>query len=76
MFSPTFTISFRQYQQHGFFHQCYRTNHHLLQEAGTKKLAHQVESEYMRDKKLHEVDDDLFYSIDEKTHVIDITGKG
>tara|TARA_Y100000748_G_scaffold32101_1_gene23710 strand:+ start:1 stop:2004 length:2004 start_codon:yes stop_codon:yes gene_type:complete len=30
----------------------------------------------MRDKKLHEVDDDLFYSIDEKTHVIDITEKG
>ena len=48
----------------------------IFQEAGTKKLAHQVESEYMRDKKLHEVDDDLFYSIDEKTHVIDITEKG
>ena len=30
----------------------------IFQEAGTKKLAHQVESEYMRDKKLHEVDDD------------------
>ena len=48
----------------------------IFQEAGTKKLAHHVESEYMRDKKLHEVDDDLFYSIDEKTHVIDITEKG
>ena len=48
----------------------------IFQEAGTNKLAHQVESEYMRDKKLHEVDDDLFYSIDEKTHVIDITEKG
>ena len=48
----------------------------IFQEAGTKTLAHQVESEYMRDKKLHEVDDDLFYSIDEKTHVIDITEKG
>ena len=30
----------------------------------------------MRDKKLHEVDEDLFYSIDEKSHVIDITEKG
>ncbi len=48
----------------------------VFQEAGTKKLAHQVESEFMRDKKLHEVDDDLFFSIDEKTHVIDITEKG
>ncbi|MDG2398802.1 MAG: preprotein translocase subunit SecA, partial [Candidatus Marinimicrobia bacterium] len=48
----------------------------IFQESGTKKLAHQVESEFMRDKKLHEVDDDLFFSIDEKTHVIDITEKG
>lgn len=48
----------------------------IFQEPGTKKLAHQVESEYLRDKKLHEVDDDLYFSIDEKTHVIDITEKG
>ena len=48
----------------------------VFQEAGTKKLAHKVESEFMRDKKLHEVDEDLFFSIDEKTHVIDITEKG
>ena len=47
-----------------------------FQEAGTKKLAHQIESELMRDKKLHEVDEDLFFSIDEKTHVIDLTEKG
>ena len=47
-----------------------------FQEPGTKKLAHQIESEFMRDKKLHEVDEDLFFSIDEKTHVIDITEKG
>ncbi|GIS73124.1 MAG: protein translocase subunit SecA [Candidatus Neomarinimicrobiota bacterium] len=48
----------------------------IFQEKGTKKLAHDVESEYMRDKKIHEVDEDLFFSIDEKTHVIDITEKG
>lgn len=48
----------------------------VFQEGGTKKLAHQVESEFMRDKKLHEVDDDLYFSIDEKTHVIDITEMG
>ena len=47
-----------------------------FQEAGAKKLAYQIESEFMRDKKLHEVDDDLFFSIDEKSHVIDITEKG
>ncbi len=48
----------------------------VYQEPGTKKLVHSVESEYLRDKKLHEVDEDLFFSIDEKTHVIDITDKG
>ena len=47
-----------------------------FQEAGAKKLAYQIESEFMRDKKLHEVDEDLFFSIDEKTHVIDITEMG
>ncbi len=31
-----------------------------FQEAGAKKLAYQIESEFMRDKKLHEVDEDLF----------------
>ena len=39
----------------------------IFQESGTKKLAYQVESEFMRDKKLHEVDEDLYYSIDEKS---------
>ena len=48
----------------------------VFQESGTKKLALQVESDYMRDKRLHEVDDDLYYSIDEKSHVIDLTDKG
>ena len=47
-----------------------------FQEAGAKKLAYQIESEFMRDKKLHEVDEDLFFSIDEKTQVIDITEMG
>ena len=50
--------------------------HPKVMEKATKKLAHDVESEYIRDKKLHEVDDDLYFSIDEKTHVIDITDKG
>ncbi|MFQ6612144.1 MAG: preprotein translocase subunit SecA [Fidelibacterota bacterium] len=48
----------------------------IFQETGTKKLAHQIESEYLRDKRLHEVDEDLYFSVDEKTHVIDITEKG
>ncbi|MFC1784171.1 hypothetical protein ACFL0J_00920, partial [Candidatus Neomarinimicrobiota bacterium] len=35
-----------------------------------------VESNFLRDKKLHEVDDDLYFSVDEKSHVLDITDKG
>ena len=48
----------------------------IFQEPGTLKLSQSIESEYIRDKKLHEVDDDLYFSIDEKSHVIDITDKG
>ncbi|RMF08071.1 MAG: preprotein translocase subunit SecA, partial [Candidatus Neomarinimicrobiota bacterium] len=48
----------------------------IFQEPGTIKLAHNVESAYMRDKRLHEVDEDLYFSIEEKTHIIDITDKG
>ncbi|HIO35754.1 MAG TPA: preprotein translocase subunit SecA [Candidatus Marinimicrobia bacterium] len=48
----------------------------VFQEQGTRKLALDVESEYMRDKRLHEVDEDLYFSIDEKSNVIDLTEKG
>jgi len=48
----------------------------LFQESGMIKLMRNVESDFIRDKKLHEVDDDLFFSIDEKSHVLDITDKG
>ena len=48
----------------------------VFQEKGMQSLTQSIESAYMRDKKLHEVDEDLYFSIDEKTHVIDITDKG
>ncbi len=48
----------------------------VLHEPGTKKLIHRVEMDYLRDKRLHELDEELYYSIDEKTHVIDLTEKG
>ncbi len=48
----------------------------IFQEPGTLKLSQSIESNFIRDKKLHEVDDDLYFSIDEKSHVIDITEKG
>lgn len=48
----------------------------LEKERGVKKLIEQVEVNYMRDKKLHELDEDLLFSIDERSNVIDITEKG
>lgn len=48
----------------------------IFQEEGTRKLALRVESDHMRDKRLHEVDDDLYFSIDEKSQVTDLTEKG
>lgn len=48
----------------------------LFQEPGMIKLMRNVESNYIRDKKLHEVDEDLYFSVDEKSHVMDITEKG
>ncbi|MFQ6676996.1 MAG: preprotein translocase subunit SecA [Fidelibacterota bacterium] len=48
----------------------------VFQESGTQSLVQSTESAYLRDKKLHEVDEDLYFSIDEKSHIIDITDKG
>ncbi|MBN1349138.1 preprotein translocase subunit SecA [candidate division KSB1 bacterium] len=48
----------------------------LLQERGIKRSIQMLENDLMRDKKLHEVDEDLFFAIDEKSHVIDLTEKG
>ncbi len=48
----------------------------LFQEPGMIKLMRSIESNYLRDKILHEVDDDLYFSIDEKSHVLDMTDKG
>ena len=47
-----------------------------LQEVGVKKLIRQVESDYLRDKKMPELDEELYYAIDEKHHTIDLTEKG
>jgi len=48
----------------------------LLKEQGISKLITDVESAYMRDKKLHEVDDRLYYFIDEREHTIALTDLG
>ena len=48
----------------------------IFQEAGMLKLSQEIESIYTRDKKMHEVDDELYFAVDEKSHVMDITEKG
>jgi preprotein translocase subunit SecA len=50
----------------------------LLQEPDNVKLMNSTENEYMRDQsaRMHEIDDELYYTIDEKQHSIDIHEKG
>ena len=48
----------------------------LLNEGGIKQLITDVESSYMRDKKLHEIDEKLYYFIDEREHSIALTDLG
>ncbi len=48
----------------------------LLSEQGIKSLIQSVEDEFIREKRVHELDEDLLYAIDEKTNSIDLTDKG
>ncbi|HLF13559.1 MAG TPA: preprotein translocase subunit SecA [Bacteroidota bacterium] len=50
----------------------------LFSEPGNKRLMHQTEMEYLRDqsRRMHEIDDELYYAIDEKDHSINLTEKG
>jgi len=48
----------------------------LLKDGQVAKLLHKVEGDLMVEKAMHTLDDDLYYSIDERGHVIDLTEKG
>ncbi|SYZ74554.1 Protein translocase subunit SecA [Candidatus Zixiibacteriota bacterium] len=48
----------------------------LIKEPGMRELMTSVESDYLRDKKLYEVDESLFYVIDEKENSINLTDNG
>ncbi|MFH0991879.1 MAG: preprotein translocase subunit SecA [bacterium] len=50
----------------------------LFSEPSNKMLAQRTERDYMQDQsaRMHEIDDELFFSIDEKSHLIDLTEKG
>ena len=48
----------------------------LLHEPGLQKLIRKVESDYMRDKRLHELNTDLYFAMEEKAHTVDLSDKG
>ncbi len=48
----------------------------VLSEEGVKTVMRHVENDYLRDKKLHELDEELLYIVDEKQHAIDLTEEG
>lgn len=48
----------------------------LYQEQGIQKLRQRVENDYIRDKRMHELDEELFFIIEEKQNSVDLTDKG
>jgi preprotein translocase subunit SecA len=48
----------------------------LLQEPGVRKMMQRVEADYMREKRLHELEEVLLYSMDEKGHQVHLTDQG
>ena len=49
-----------------------------LSEPTNKKLVQETEMDYLRDqsRRMHEIDDELYYAIDERDHSINLTDKG
>ena len=48
----------------------------IMQQEGIKQLCYQIESEYIRDKRTGEIDDQLFFTIDERSNITDLCDKG
>jgi len=48
----------------------------LFQEPSNVQLRQRVENEYLRDKKMHKLDEELYFSIDEKSHQTDLSEMG
>ncbi|MCH7782917.1 preprotein translocase subunit SecA [candidate division KSB1 bacterium] len=48
----------------------------LLNEQGIKRLMQGVENDYIRDKKIQDIDEELYYTIDEKRNIADLMEKG
>jgi preprotein translocase subunit SecA len=48
----------------------------ILKEPGMKKLIQRVEADFMREKRLHELDEDLYFYMDEKGRNVNLSDKG
>ena len=48
----------------------------LSDEPALKQLIHKTELEFLRDKRMHDIDEDLYFAIDEKANNVDLLDKG
>src|SRR5688572_17368963 len=48
----------------------------FAEEPALQKLVNRVEGDYMRDKRLHEIDEMLYFAMDEKGHNVHLSDKG
>ena len=48
----------------------------LFKEGGARKLAQSVECDLLREKRMHTLDEELYFVIDEKEHTINLTDMG
>ncbi|MBK7091143.1 MAG: preprotein translocase subunit SecA [bacterium] len=48
----------------------------LYKEQGAQKLSQRAELDILREKKMHTIDEELYFVIDEKEHTINLTDKG
>ena len=48
----------------------------MSDQPGLKKLINKTELDYLRDKRMHELDESLYYTIDEKSRNVDLLEKG
>ncbi|MGQ9465128.1 MAG: preprotein translocase subunit SecA [bacterium] len=48
----------------------------LEQESGVKRLIEDTELNFLREKKFSQIDEELYFVIDEKSHIVDLTEKG
>jgi preprotein translocase subunit SecA len=48
----------------------------LMTDGSLKKLIARVEADFLREKKLQELDEELYFSIDEKSHSVSLSEKG